>query len=292
MSRTAIVADSTAGLTDAYVKEHSITVVPLYLNIDDKIYREGVDIHCDEFYERLPKCSVLPTTSQPSAGDFQKVYRRLKDEGYSNIVSIHLSSGISGTVNSACLARQEIEGIGVEVVDTKSACMSHMFAVEAAVNVRAQGGSLEEIVAAAQAVIDAQKTVFMVDTLEYLYKGGRIGGAAALAGSLLQFKPLLFFNDGCIDALERVRTASKAHRRMGDIMADWLGTDVPLETAVMHAAAADKAEKVAALLPGQVNVANLRIATLSAVLGVHVGNGTLGVCCCPKELMRNGDAAP
>jgi len=291
MSRTAIVADSTAGLTDAYAEEHSIAVVPLYLNIEDKIYRDEVDIHCDEFYERLPKCSILPTTSQPSAGDFQKVYRRLKDDGYDSIVSIHLSSGLSGTVNSACLAREDIDGIGIEVVDTKSACMSHMFAVEAAVNVRAQGGSFEEIVAAAQAVSDAQKTVFMVDTLEYLYKGGRIGGASALLGSLLQFKPLLYFNDGCIDALERVRTATKAHRRMGDIMADWLGTDQLLETAVMHAAAPDNAEKVAGILPGKVNVANMRIVTVSPVLGAHVGNGTLGVCCCPKVLMHNGDAA-
>ncbi|MBN1400309.1 MAG: DegV family protein, partial [Anaerolineae bacterium] len=229
MSSIALVVDSTAALDQEYVKRHHITVVPLYLRMDDDTYRDGVDITADEFYERLPHCRALPTTSQPSAGDFEKIYRQLVEDGAQGIISVHLSSAISGTVNSALLAKEQIQDVRIEVIDTRSVSAGHQLILEGGVNALAAGADVDKAVAVMRALIEAHRIVFTVDTLEYLYKGGRIGGAAALVGSLLQFKPLLSFENGRVEALERVRTSKRALARMVDVMAEWMG-DQKLET--------------------------------------------------------------
>jgi DegV family protein with EDD domain len=290
MSFIGLVSDSTCGLSDDYVAQHeNLRVVPLYLKMGDETLRDGVDITGDEFYCRLPEQATLPTTSQPSAGDFQTCYQALVDEGASGIVSIHLSSGISGTINSATLARQEID-IPVEIVDTQSAAASHLLTVEAAQRAIAHGASLEEVAEAARRVAAQQRTVFAVETLEYLYKGGRIGGAAALVGSLLQMKPLLYFKDGRIDALEKVRTSKRAMARMIDLMGEWLGDQGPLDILVMHAAAPDRAEELVAAVEKNLSVASLRTLLVPPVLGAHCGPGTLGICCCPASVVgADGD---
>ena len=285
MSSIAIVVDSTPGLSQDYVERHGIRVVPLYLKIGDKTYRDGVDITEDEFYSLLPKADPLPTTSQPSAGDFAKVYDELVAEGATGIVSVHLSSGISGTVNSANLAAQQLSEVPVRVVDTLYAAAAHVFVIEAGVRARAAGADLDGIVEAMQRVIDQVKLVFMVETLEYLYKGGRIGGAAALVGSLLQFKPLLFLDDGRIDALERVRTSKRALVRMVEVVGEWLGRDEPLAVVVMHAHCPETAAALAAHLPKALNVVNVRTCHIPPVLGAHVGNGTVGLGACPVSLL-------
>ena len=178
MSFIGVVSDSTAGLSTEYVERHKIHIVPLYVKMGEQTYRDGVDIQPDEFYERLPKCDPLPTTSQPSAGDFAQAYRRAADAGAEGIISVHISSGISGTVNSAQLAAKEMGDLPVEVVDTRYASAVHLFAVEATVSALEGGASLKEAADAARRVVDVGKLIFVVDTLEYLYKGGRIGGAA------------------------------------------------------------------------------------------------------------------
>ena len=283
MSSTALVSDSTAGLSEDFVRRHDISVVPLYLKIGETTYRDGLDITPDEFYARLPNCDVLPTTSQPSVGDFEQVYGQLAEQGVTDIISIHLSSEISGTVNSANQAASQMRGLRIEVVDTLCAAGAHRLAVETGAGCLECGASFEETVAAVMRVVDHQRTLFVVDTLEYLYKGGRIGGAAALVGSLLQFKPLLCIREGKVDALERVRVSGRALRRMVDIMGDWLGSEGPLQAMVMHAACLEEAESLAELLPQRLDVANVRIMALPPVLGAHVGNGTLGLCCCPAS---------
>lgn len=280
MSSIAIVSDSTAGLSDAYVERHGIVVVPLYINMNGETYREGLDIKPGEFYQRLPHCDPLPKTSQPSAGDFKEVYSKLEAEGADGILSVHLSSGISGTVNSATLAVKEVD-IPVEIVDTQCAAAAHLLAVEAGVEAAESGGDLAAAAQAARDVLEAQKTLFVVDTLEYLYKGGRIGGAAALMGSLLQFKPLLYFHDGEIDALERVRTSSRAYKRMAEVMVEWMGQEEPLEVVVMQAGCPERLADLAAPLKESLPIAKLRESCVPAVLGAHAGDGTLGVCCCP-----------
>ncbi len=289
MSFIGLVSDSTPGLSDDYVAQHeNLRVVPLYLKMGDDTLRDGVDIKGDEFYQRLPQMSTLPTTSQPSVGDFQTCYQELMAAGASGIVSIHLSSGISGTINSATLARQEVD-IPVEIVDTQSAAASHLMAVEAAQRAILSGASLEEVAAVARDVSEQQRIIFAVETLEYLYKGGRIGGAAALVGSLLQMKPLLYFDDGRIDALEKVRTSKRAMQRMVDLMAEWMDGKGPLEVMVMHAAAPDRAEELVAVVEKNLTIDSLRTLLVPPVLGAHCGPGTVGMCCCPiSTLGKNG----
>lgn len=283
MSFVALVSDSTACLHPSIVARHDIEIVPLYIKVGERTLRDGVDITPAEFYEQLPSCNPLPTTSQPSVGDFTGVYRALRDRGASGIVSVHLSAGISGTINSANLAAQQMEGFPIRVIDTRCCSAAHMLAVEAGAKAAAQGKDLDGVAAAVEQTIAAQHTVFGVDTLEYLYKGGRIGGAAALLGSLLQFKPLLTFTEGKIDALERVRKSSRALPRMAEVMAGW-SNDEPQRAVVIQAACMDRAEALAALLPEYLNVAATQIVPLTPVLGAHVGNGTLGLCCCPASI--------
>ena len=270
MSFIALVSDSTACLHPSFVERYGVEIVPLYIKIGERTLRDGVDITPDEFYEQLPRCTPLPTTSQPSAGDFGTVYQALRDRWASGIVS-------------ANLAAQQMEGFPIRIIDTQCASAGHMLAVEAGANALAQGAGLEGVAAAVERAVEAQRIVFTVDTLEYLYKGGRIGGAAALLGSLLQFKPLLTFRDGKIDALERVRKSSRALARLAEVMAGWTNGE-PQRAVVIQAACMDRAEALAAMLPEYLNVAETQIVPLTPVIGAHVGNGTLGLCCCPVSV--------
>ena len=282
MSFVALVTDSTAGLAGEYAQQHGIRVVPLYLNMDNTTYRDGVDITPQKFYERLPTCTPLPTTSQPSAGDFGKVYREAIKDGASAIISIHLSSGISGTVNSAQLAKEQVGSVPIEIIDTQSAAVSQVFALQAAIGALKGGADLAGAVAAIRKVLESLRLVFTVDTLEYLYKGGRIGGAAALLGSLLQFKPVLHFREGKIDALERVRKSSRSLTRLVELMEETFGSSEPLRAMIMHAACEDRAKALQEVLCKQLNIVDVMILPLSPVLGAHCGNGTLGLACCPQ----------
>jgi DegV family protein with EDD domain len=281
MSKIAILGDSCAGMSQEYAAQHNVRIIPLYLVIDGKTYRDGVDITPEEFYERLPKCANVPTTSQPSVGDFVEVYRELAAAGATDIVSVHISSGISGTINSALTAAKEIEGVRIEVVDTQCASAAEIAVLQAAVNALERGADMDGVVAAAKTAVAQQRTIFTVETLEYLYKGGRIGGAAALLGSVLQFKPLLHFVDGKITALERVRTTAKALPRMVEVMGEWLGKAEPIHAIVMQAACMERAHDVSAMLKRELNIVEIEIVPLSPAIGAHAGNGTLGICCCP-----------
>lgn len=281
MSFVALVSDSTAGVSEEFVQEYNIRIVPLYINIGDEVCRDGLDIGPEEMYERLPSCDPLPTTSQPSVGDFAAVYKQLAEDGARAIVSVHLSSGISGTVNSARLAAEQLDGVPVEIVDSKTAGPAHLMAVEAGAKAIAQGQDFEDVVDVIRGVFEQQRTVFVVDTLEYLYKGGRIGGASALLGSLLQFKPLLHFVDGEIDALERVRTSNRSLKRSVEVMEEWLGSQGKLHAMVVHAACPDRADAIVDILEERLDLADIRVGIVPTVLGVHTGNGTIGLCCYP-----------
>lgn len=285
MPPVAVVVDSTVGMSADYAAEHGVPIVPLTIHMQGQTLRENLDITPDQFYAQLPNCSPLPTTSQPSAGDFGRAYQALKAAGYTGIVSVHLSSGISGTCASAQLGAQEV-GIPVEVIDTPCAASASLFAAEAAMRAAESGADLATVAALARRVAEGQHTVFAVDTLEYLYKGGRIGGAAALIGSVLQFKPLLHFVDGKITALERVRTSSRALQRSVEVMVEWVGADTPVLARVIHAAAPERAQQLADLARQSLNISELRIGDVPPVLGTHVGPGTASLCCVPVELTR------
>lgn len=285
MSKIVVLTDSCASLPSEFVERHNVRVIPLYLMLDGKTYRDGVDLTPEAFYEMLPKTTALPTTSQPSVGDFVTVYRELAEAGATDIVSIHLTGGISGTVNAARTAAQEVSGVRIEVIDTRCAVAIEYLVTEAAVRAIENGAEMDAVLATCNRVIEQHRTVFLVDSLEYLYKGGRIGGATALVGSLLQFKPILHFVDDKITALERQRTTVRALHRLAELQVERFGKAEPLRAVLMQAACPERAQELDALLKQELNIAESTTVVLSPVIGSHTGPGTLGLCCCPTAAL-------
>ncbi len=280
MSRIALVTDSSAYMPPELVRKSGVHVIPLYIHLGGETYRDGVDMDAATFHERLASLSTLPTTSQPSAGDFVELYRHLSAE-VDAIVSIHISSVISGTVNSATTARQQLlaemtNPPEIYVIDSRTTANGLALLVSAAARAIAAGQTAAQVTREIQDLTSRMFTVFVVDTLEYLQKGGRIGGAAALAGSVLQVKPVLYFNAGRIDVLEKVRSARKAKQRLLEIVAERAG-DQPIRASVVHAQAPEEAERARQHLATHFDCRELFFLELSPVIAIHVGPGTVGV---------------
>jgi fatty acid kinase fatty acid binding subunit len=278
-----IVTDSTSYLDDEYVEKHDIKVVPLKVIMEDVAYREGIDITNEEFYKRLkdPK-TAFPTTSQPSAGEFLEAYRELS-ERYDELLSIHISAGISGTCDSARTAAKEMEDYPIEIIDSRiTAGLLGMMAVELA-EARDRGMNMKELTALAGRIVANSTLMFMVATLEYLHRGGRIGGAQALLGNMLQMKPILFIN-GTIDVQERVRGAKKALDRLVEIAVSKAGGK-KIRLAISHVEDLDRMNELLGKLKGKLNFnpAELMICKTGPVIGCHVGPGTAGLGFFPKD---------
>ncbi len=281
MPRVAIVVDSSAGVAPEYCTQHSnVRIVPLLIQMQGQTLRDGIDITEARFYELLPECSPLPTTSQTPMGDLVRMYSSLADAGYEGIVSLHLSSGISSACASAQVAAGEVS-IPVEVVDTLCTSSGSLYALEAAVRASERGSALQDVAQAARAVVASERTIFAVDTLDYLRKGGRISASAAMVGSVLQFKPLLCFADGKITALEKVRTSSRALRRLVEVMVDWVGADTPVLARVVHGGAPESAQQLMELAQSALNVTEMRFGWVPPVIGAHTGPGIVSLCCVP-----------
>jgi DegV family protein with EDD domain len=285
MARIALVTDSSATLSPALIQQYGIHVMPLYIHFGTEVLRDGQDMTPDEFIDRLQRSSTLPTTSQPSAGDFLEVYRNLF-QGADAIISIHISTGLSGTVASALGARQmlvdEAAERGVEppvihVVDSTVVSVGLELLVTAAARAIEAGESVETVLRIVQNLIAHIRVIFLVDTLEYLHKGGRIGGASALLGSVLQVKPILHFADGRIDVLERVRTAKKAKQRLLAIIEEEAGRDATLHAAITHVSAPGEAQRFRQEMTGCFDCQELFISDLSPAVSVHVGPGAVGI---------------
>jgi len=280
MSKTALVTDSTAYLTPEQVRQYGVHVVPLYIHFGEETYRDGVDLDTETFYWLLRSSPRLPTTSQPSVGDFLELYRRLSRE-VDAIVSIHISSGISGTVASALAARHALlaemrNPPEVYVVDSRITSCGLALLVSAAARAIAEEKPAVQVVREVEGLASRLFTVFVVDTLEYLHKGGRIGGAAALLGSVIRIKPILYFRDGRIDVLEKARTAKRAKRRMLEVVAEW-AAGRPIHAAVVHAQAHEEAERICRYLADHFDCRELFDVEFSPVIATHVGPGTVGV---------------
>ena len=285
MSSIAIVTDSSAYLPQELVARHRVHVVPVYVHYDEEIFRDGVDLDADAFYDKLKRASDLPTTSQPSAGDFLNLYRRLGNQADS-ILSIHISSELSGTVASALAARQLLQEEAVEggqdppdihVIDTLSTSGGLGLLVTAAARMVESGSSAQEVVETCKDTIPRTNVIFVVDTLEYLRKGGRIGGAAALLGSVVQLKPVLCLTQGRIEVLERVRTAKKAKARLLKILEEYSEAKEPLHVSIIHADAHNEAEKLRQTIKDRFNTTELFVSELSPAIGTHTGPGTVGL---------------
>jgi DegV family protein with EDD domain len=283
----AVVTDTTHYLPAGVCEENGINRVSLYVRWEEGLERESEMPDFDGFYERLRSAKVLPTTSQPSIGDFLEVYEPLVEQGH-DILSIHLSAGISGTYDAARQAAAQLEERGargrVEVMDSSTACGGFgLVALAAAARARA-GGSLPECAQRAREAREALKLWFAIDTLEYLRRGGRIGAAQAWVGGALKIKPILSIGEQ-ITPVERVRTSGKMFDRMVDYMRSRRddGADAWV---IQHIQAADVAERLVESGREIFGTEPLFVSEIGPVIGAHVGPGLLGVGGLRSELLR------
>jgi DegV family protein with EDD domain len=273
--KVAIVTDSTCNLPVELVEEYGLHVIPQVLIWDGATLRDGVDITVADFYQRLATSESVPTTSQASAGQFVEFFSEVAKTAES-IVAILISDELSGTLDSARAAKDMMEGTPIEIVDSRSAAMGLGFVVLTAARAARQGLSAAEVADVARAVVPKVKVMFVVDTLEYLHRGGRIGGARRLLGSMLSVKPLLHLVDGRIEALENVRTKKKAVARLLELaVADVAGQ--PVRAAVMDAVAPQEAEQISRSVQELMKPLEIIRSELTPVIGAHVGPGTVGV---------------
>jgi DegV family protein with EDD domain len=268
-----VVTDSTAYLPPGLAAERGIGVVPLQVTMGERSALEGVDLTPSEFASWIAGAGRRATTSQPSPAAFLDAFAACASD---EIVAVHLSGALSGTVGAAAAAGRS-SGRTVRVVDSRQTGMGLGFAALAAAARAAAGGSLPEVVSAAEAAARATRTLFYVDTLEHLRRGGRIGAAAALVGAALSVKPLLHISDGAIAPLEKVRTASKAIARLEELAVAEAGAG-PVDVAVHHLASADRAAALLERLRERLPEARaLLLSEVGAVVGAHTGPGMLAV---------------
>ena len=267
-----IVTDSASDIPSELAQELGVVVVPCTVSFGTEVFRDGVDITKDEFFERLTTSKVMPTTAQPSVSDFIEAYKPLVDQG-DEIVSVHVSGKLSGTLNSARLAMQEFANAKIETVDSLQASMGVVLAVKAAAEAAQAGADMEAVVAVAQDAVSKIDTYFALDTLEYLQKGGRIGKAQALMGSLLSVKPVLTIADGEVHPFEKVRTRAKAIQRMKDLATE--GAPYADLALIHRSSEADVADMAAHL--AQFTSKPLTIGSVGASIGAHTGPGMIAL---------------
>jgi DegV family protein with EDD domain len=282
--KVAIVTDSTADLPAQLVKARGITVVPLTLNFEGRSLLDGVEIRPSEFYRRLPNATTHPTTSQPSAGSFAEAYASLL-ESYDEVVSIHISEKLSGTYASAVQGAEMTDAKRVRIVDSQLVSMSLGLLTLAAADIASRGADGETVERRVSEMREHVQTYFSVATLEFLRRGGRIGRASAMLGSVLQVKPVLCIRDGLVTPLERVRTFDRALGRIVELTRE-VDRGKGLCVIVGHGDAEADAERVARELEPVAET--LLIQPLGPVVGAHAGPGVVGVGCYPAELLPLG----
>ncbi|HEY0602543.1 MAG TPA: DegV family protein [Herpetosiphonaceae bacterium] len=268
----AVVVDSTADIPQAMREELGISVVPLTILFGNDSYLDGVEMSSDEFYKRLVSSNVHPSTSQPSPGLFAETYERLASD-HEGIISIHLSGKLSGTVRSAEQAIEMVPNVPIRVIDTGSVSLGSGFLGMEAARMAREGKSLDEIVAAVEAMVPKIRLWAVLDTLKYLERGGRIGRTRAFLGTLLNVKPMIQVQGEVLPA-EQVRSHKKAIARMVELAK----ADAPYEhLAVLHSQAAPLAEEFANQLSSFHPRENIIVSQLTGVIGVHSGPGLIGV---------------
>ena len=267
-----IVTDSSADLPGLLAQELGITVVPLYVRFGEEVYRDRVDITEDEFYQRLTHDPVHPSTIQPSPQDFADVYQKLSQEA-DGIVSIHISSKLSGTCNSALQAKEMVGNkCPIEVVDSQILTMGLGLVTMAAAKEAEAGESLQRVVEMVKQIIPNIHLLGLLDTLKYLLLGGRIGKAKALLGSILNVKPVLTLKNGEVVPAGQVRSRSKGIGRLIDLVKN---TENIEDLVVVYNTTIDEAQTMVERLGSVFNKEQIRLARIGPMLGVHMGPGTL-----------------
>lgn len=268
-----IITDSTADLSPQLAKELGITVVPVYLRFGEKVYRDGIDMGHDEFYQKLAEGSVQPATSQPTPADFAEAYKKLSKES-DEMVSIHVTSKLSGTCNAALQGSRELvaNGCRIEVMDSLSASMGLGLIAMAAARSAMAGESLQAVKDVVREVIPRVRLSGVFDTLKYLHRSGRLGKAKALLGSVLNVKPLLAMRDGELVPAGMARTRSRGIDRLCDLLRNALNIQ---EMAIVHSTTPDEAGSLKERIASVFNRKGIHIARLGPALGVHGGPGAL-----------------
>lgn len=269
-----IVTDSTANIAPDLAAQHNITIVPLKVQMGGKAYSEGVDLTGQEYIQRLPTQNPLPTTSQPTPIEFEETYNKILAEG-DEIVSIHLSSDLSGTHNSATIGRNSTNPDKITVVDSRTVSAGLALLVIAAAEMAQAGKSRDEIESGVKKLMATNPLALTLDTLEYLRKGGRIGGAQALIGGLLKIKPTIEIKNGKLEAGERARSRSKALDLLAEKMVSTFG-DKPVWVGIAEVASPDVGE-FERMLRERLNVQRFYVCTIGPVVATHTGPNTIGV---------------
>lgn len=274
--RIVVATDSTAYIPEAALDGLDIPVIPLWLIWGDERFRDRVDIEPPAFYRRLRHSKTFPTTSQPSAGEFEAFFRQAGSETDA-IVGVFISSKISGTVPNAQAARAQLGDLNIRVVDSLSTSMGLALVVLATAQAAAAGKSLDEVVAVAEDMRDRVHILFVVDTLEYLHRGGRIGGAKRFLGTALNIKPLLHLEGGSVEPLVQVRTKRKAVAHMLDVVEERLAGKPMAAAGVIDVGNPREGEAVAERVKERFGISTVYRTTVSPVIGAHTGPGTVGI---------------
>jgi DegV family protein with EDD domain len=285
-----VVTDCAADLKKEETEIYDIQIVPLFIQFPDGEVNSN-EITPDDFYQRLKKFAPrIPTTSQPSTGIFTGIYKKLVENG-EEVISIHISSGLSGTIESAHLGAAQFPGKIINIVDSYSLSGGERFQVLAAALSARAGRKTEYIMDRLSKIRAATEVVYTLETLEYLQRGGRIGRVQALAGALLHIKPIIHVDksDGKYSTIGKERTQPKALEGIANHIAKVYGKDTPLWVSVLHGQLAEQANKLAGLIQEKVNVGKLEILRISPVLGVHTGPGIVGLAVVPIDLMEGLD---
>ncbi|MEB2491242.1 DegV family protein [Peribacillus frigoritolerans] len=274
--KTAVVTDSTAYIPKEMRDRLHIHMMPLNVIFFNEAYREEIDITADEFYEEVKRQEKLPTTSQPPIGKFVEKFEELQKE-YDDVISIHLSSGISGTYQGAVSAGEMVEGIRVHAFDSEISCMVQGFYVIEAAKMALDGKGAEEIMARLEEMKPSVKAYFMADDLSHLQRGGRLSSAQALIGSLLQVKPVLHFVDKVIVPFEKIRTRKKAMKRIADLLGEEAASGEKYKAVIIHAKRESEAKDWKAELEARFPNVEFDISYFGPVIGTHLGEGSMGM---------------
>lgn len=278
MNKVAIVTDSTAYLPKECIDQYQISTIPLSMIWGDQILRDGVDIQPAEFYDRLSKSKIMPTTSQVTPAAMLETFQPLLAQGY-DVLGIFLSSKFSGTIQSAIQARDMLDGAAerVAIVDSQLTTMAMGWPVLTSARAAQAGENLAECQKIAENTCKNSGVLFVVETLEFLRRGGRIGGASALLGTALNIKPVLEMRDGRIESVEKIRTKQKAIQRMLELTSERISGRTPVRVAVTHANSEADASSVLKLANAQFSPIETLTSSLSPVIGTHAGPGTVAL---------------
>jgi DegV family protein with EDD domain len=273
--KVAIVTDGTCSLTPAQGEQLGIHIAPIYVTLGEKTYRAGIDLDSEEFYRFLSASKKLPTTAQPTVTDFVNIYNKLAEEA-DEIVTIVISHHMSATIQSAEMAREQFDKVPVHIIDSESTSLGLGMMAIAAARAAEQGQNAQAVLQLVENLKQKINVIFTVNTLEYLHKGGRIGGATAFLGTAMDIKPILYIKNGRIEPLERQRTRKRSISRLVELMEKNVG-EKPVHVAILHGNVPEESRQLEQTVRSQFNCVELITSDMGPVIGTHAGPGTLGL---------------